>query len=87
MKPFTTADHQWAVDLLHQYPAKRAKTVDQWLECREQGGPDSDGDGIEWCRDCDDDDPSVHPGAEEVCNDIDDNCDGLIDELGGGEYC
>jgi hypothetical protein len=87
MKPFTTADHQWAVDLLRQYPAKRAKSVDQWLDCREQGGPDSDGDGFEWCQDCDDDDPSVHPGAEEVCNDIDDNCDGLIDELGGGEYC
>ena len=30
--------------------------------------------------DCDDADASVHPDAEEVCNDIDDNCDGATDE-------
>ena len=30
--------------------------------------------------DCDDADPAVFPGAEEVCNEVDDNCDGLVDE-------
>jgi hypothetical protein len=30
--------------------------------------------------DCDDTKASVHPGAAEVCNGIDDNCDGQIDE-------
>ena len=30
--------------------------------------------------DCDDSHSSVHPGAEEVCNGVDDNCDGQIDE-------
>ncbi len=30
--------------------------------------------------DCDDDDDAVHPGAVEVCNDVDDDCDGLVDD-------
>jgi hypothetical protein len=30
-------------------------------------------------NDCDDSDPAVHPGAVELCNGRDDNCDGRID--------
>ncbi len=30
--------------------------------------------------DCDDTNPSVHPEATEICNDLDDDCDQLIDE-------
>jgi hypothetical protein len=36
--------------------------------------------------DCDDTDASVHPGAEEVCNGRDDDCDGRTD-IEGGEGC
>lgn len=38
---------------------------------------DADGDGVSQPEDCDDTDPSVHPGATEVCGDgKDDDCDG-----------
>ncbi len=42
---------------------------------------DQDGDGYSVCgTDCDDSDPDARPGAEEVCNGRDDNCDGTVDE-------
>jgi hypothetical protein len=43
--------------------------------------PDADGDGMTQCdNDCNDADPSVHPGASELCGDGKDNdCDGVID--------
>ena len=42
---------------------------------------DADGDGyaIE-DGDCDDSDEATHPGTEEICDGIDNNCNGLIDE-------
>ncbi len=42
---------------------------------------DDDGDGFtEDQGDCDDTSSSVHPGAEEFYNQIDDDCDGTVDE-------
>jgi len=54
--------------------------------CGEEPGldcVDSDGDrygtGCAWGPDCDESNPAVHPGAVELCNGIDDNCDGGAD--------
>ena len=54
--------------------------------------PDLDGDGLADCVDSDDDndgaldefdcdplDPAINPAAQEACNQVDDNCDGVID--------
>jgi len=38
--------------------------------------------------DCDNYEPKIHPGAKELCNTHDDNCDGRVDEdLPIGKYC
>ncbi|MAA80467.1 MAG: hypothetical protein CL916_14520 [Deltaproteobacteria bacterium] len=48
------------------------------LGCSDPKSIDQDEDGFIASEDCDDTDPDVHPLADEICNDIDDNCDGRI---------
>ncbi len=49
------------------------------------GDPESpsegcDATGVEDATDCDDTRPTTWPGADETCNDVDDDCDGELDE-------
>ncbi len=44
------------------------------------GYADDDGDGWAACEDCDDTDATINPDASESCNNVDDDCDGTIDE-------
>jgi len=84
--------HQWTTpDIINASPgiakqeiAARAAYLQTFVDC-EHGvagaATDSDGDGFNWCDECDDANPAAHPGAPEVCgNMLDDNCDGVVDE-------
>jgi len=46
------------------------------------GYADLDNDGVAACEDCNDDDSTINSAATEVCNTVDDDCDGLVDEAG-----
>jgi len=66
-------------------PARDAQPEDMCLNsCLPCGGDlalDQDGDGVRACEgDCDDLDPTRSLGRIELCNGIDDDCDGAIDE-------
>ena len=41
---------------------------------------DSDGDGYFSDEDCDDNSSTIYPSAEELCDGVDNDCDGDIDE-------
>ncbi len=56
-------------------------------ECVEE---DADGDGVGILRDCNDNNSSINPNAAELCDALDNNCNGEIDEVfdfEGGDYC
>jgi hypothetical protein len=66
--------------------AKRVKRPGHTYRCRPATSntvtldEDADGDGYKSASDCNDASPYIHPGAIEVGNSIDDDCDGSVDE-------
>ncbi len=59
----------------------KAFTNPVWLSISPDNGPDADGDGYTTCEnDCNDNAPSIHPGAPELCDLVDNDCDGTADE-------
>lgn len=48
--------------------------------------PDQDGDGIDVCAgDCNDAAASVYPGAFEICDGVDNDCDSVVDDASDGD--
>ena len=43
------------------------------------GAVDADGDGFAACADCNDNVATINPGADEVCDFTDNDCDGVVD--------
>jgi hypothetical protein len=69
----------------YQGAPDRAATLE--LEYFRVCDADADGDGVLCALDCDDGDASVHPGAEDVCDGLDNDCDGTIDEDFAASAC
>ncbi|MCB9794199.1 MAG: hypothetical protein H6741_15905 [Alphaproteobacteria bacterium] len=47
---------------------------------------DADGDGVPADEDCDDADAGVYPGATEVCDGVDNDCNGQVDDAVGDSF-
>ena len=47
--------------------------------------PDDDGDGYASDSDCNDANSAINPGAPEMCDEIDNDCDGLVDDKDGNK--
>jgi hypothetical protein len=77
--PDTDTDGDEVADCEDACPNDPEKTAPGVCGCGELD-TDADSDGSPHCLDCDDGDGSIRPGAEELCNDVDDDCDGVVDE-------
>ncbi len=65
---------------LLKFGANRAARVTKELGCLDGDAErDADGDGA-GCMDCDDGDPTIRPGAAELCDGIDNDCSGDVDD-------
>jgi len=86
-REYNEADMAAALGHTIAYLALRPASILEGLACLDPTTGDDDGDGHSSCFgvDCDDGDPTIYPGAEEVCNFRDDDCDGHIDEVQDGE--
>ena len=76
----STADDSTADDSSADDSSADDSTADDSSADDSSAPTDEDGDGFTVEEDCDDGDAAVFPGAEERCDERDNNCDGDVDE-------
>jgi hypothetical protein len=54
--------------------------------CSGEKDDDVDGDGIRSPLDCNDNDAAVHPGVSELCDGVDNDCNGMVDDGVSNRY-
>jgi hypothetical protein len=75
-----------AVNQAETVPAAAVETSPEQVLAKCESSPglaecqDVDKDGVIALQDCNDNAAAIHPGADELCDGIDNNCDGRIDE-------
>lgn len=80
-KEYDAATVYAANDATRDFLLNRPQNVLDQLVCTDPAAVDDDGDGAPGCGyDCNDGDPNAYPGAPELCNVADDDCNGLLDD-------
>ncbi len=80
-------EHLEGTERMRAWVRARHAFVDSWVACKRGSTDDRDGDGTPVCSDPDDADAAIHPAATEVCNGVDDDADGWIDDDPACEDC
>jgi YD repeat-containing protein len=60
---------------------------DPCSQCTDNDDDNYWGGNPDYCTDCNDANPGIHPGVVEACNGVDDNCNGQIDETADWGVC
>ncbi|MFN7142655.1 MAG: CotH kinase family protein [Myxococcota bacterium] len=73
-------EHVASTERMRAWVRARHAYLDSWVACQQGSTADADGDGTPVCADPHDGDATIHPAAVEVCNGVDDDADGWIDD-------